>query len=139
MTWGANDTHCHRGHDLRLPRAIGTDSAAGNRFCRLCRNLRKLRSIARARARGSHCRHCRKLLVGGRAWAYCSSACERAVRGDRKRQSDNHAAAPINTVNLLDLYERLDRAQTSWERADIRALIDAEKARQAAHDHRPAP
>ncbi len=118
-------THCHRGHDLAVPDAIGFDSNSGKRFCRLCRNLRKRQSLERQRVREKACGHCGARIPIERKWRFCSSSCEEQHRQRNDltmRQED-----ATYTLELLALYDRLDRAATSWERADIKALIEQRK------------
>jgi len=112
---------CKRGHDLTAPRAIAVDSSTGKRLCRLCRNMRKLASL---RAQQRKCRHCGLVLPVGRVWQFCSTACEREVRGNTKRKSQDQKEAERTRI-MLELYDRLEQAGTSWERAEARAAIEA--------------
>lgn len=119
-------THCRRGHDLRLPRAIGTDGAAGNRFCRLCRNERKMQSLERQRLKARCCSTCRRPLQPGGTWRFCSTACENVSRG--QCVADNAK----RTTFLLNLYDKLERETRAWLRADLRRQIDAELAKETS-------
>lgn len=123
MRWGANDTHCHRGHDLRLPNAIGQDNNSAKRFCRLCRNLRKLASLERQRQRPRMCPTCKAAITHSGTWRYCSTQCERVGRSRSAATvtREDHA----RTAKMLALYDELERAR-SWERAEVRARIAEE-------------
>lgn len=130
MTRGfGNATHCRRGHDLRLPRAIGTDSAAGNRFCRLCRNERKMQSLERQRGKARHCSTCKRALTNSSSWGYCSTSCETAAR-TRNHSADKSHNEAVRTSKLLALYDEFERETRAWLRDDLRRQIDAELAKE---------
>jgi hypothetical protein len=124
VTWGDK---CKRGHDLTAENAIGYDHNAARRFCRLCRNLRKLESLRRAALRPRTCATCKRPLPHSGTWGYCSTPCEKTARARNSSGDKSHDDA-MRTSRLLALYDELERASTSWDRADIRARIEAVKA-----------
>jgi len=108
-------------HDLTQPGVVGVTQDTGRKYCLACKRERRKEREKKQR----YCRGCRKPLAIGKAWAFCATDCERKYysRKGSAEELDNNS----KTLELMTLYEELDRAATSWERADIRAKIAAVK------------
>ena len=112
-------------HDITLPDAIGTDFGSGKRYCRACQRERKRAKREAAKQKQRYCRGCQKPLPIGRAWAFCTTRCESLYRSRNSQEEGVEEAK--RTLELMTLHAQLDRAATSWERADIKAKIAAVK------------
>lgn len=112
-------------HDITGPDAIGIDSGSGKRYCRACMREKKRARREADKLRQKLCRGCKIKLPIGRAWAFCTTKCEHNYRSRNAQQEDLEDAR--KTITLMDLYSELERAATSWERAEIRAKIAAVK------------
>lgn len=105
-------------HRLADPGVLGTDHN-GYQYCKACARDRK------RRRKPGMCRNCGTTLPIGKTWAFCNTQCEHAHR-IRNAQVENIEESR-RTLTLMALHAELDRAATSWERADIRAKIAAVK------------
>lgn len=121
--------YCLRGHDQSDPENI-TISPSGKRRCKPCRRLldKEKRMAANPLLPGtttySTCKTCGKDKFPT-GWQYCGKSCAKADsnRSGYTSQSYRPDTNALAGTEILALYERLDRASTSWERADIRKLI----------------
>lgn len=103
-------------HLLSEPNMIGIDGE-GRKYCKGCARDRK-----RRRTQG-YCRNCAAPLPMGKTWAFCDTKCEHTYRSSNA-QIENFEESK-RTLTLITLHAELDRAATSWERAEIRAKIAA--------------
>lgn len=128
MNKGFVNGRCATGkHDVSDPNDIGLDGNTGKHYCRACMRERKRAAREARKLKPQLCRGCKTLMPAGRAWAFCSSKCEHIHRSKHVQQEDIEEAR--RTMVLLDLHAAMERAATSWERAEIRAKIAAANAR----------
>lgn len=121
---------CLRGHDLSDPEIVSI-SPTGKKRCRPCRRLLdkekrlKKNPLLPANTQFTKCKVCGKDYKFPTGWQYCSKDCSKADTHHRVyvRQNKNPDANALVGTEILVLYDLLDRASTSWERADIRKLI----------------
>lgn len=111
--------------DLTQPRAIVNVNVKGKHGqCRACRNRKQ-------RERGgvyTICIECGRDHPPSTSRT-CSQKCQLAQQARRrdylKTARDKDRKRPDRTVEILDLWEQLERCSTHWERAIVRAKIDA--------------
>lgn len=122
--------YCLRGHDLSDPANV-TISPTGKKRCRPCRRIldKQKRAAANpllpANTQFTQCKVCGKSYKYPTGWQYCSKACSKSDTNRRTyiRQTNNADVNALAGTEIFALYDRLERASTSWERADIRKLI----------------
>jgi len=104
-------------------------------YCAVCEDVTRLRRDNvcarcwdRKRNRYDTCVHCKKpKTLNG------SSVCSKTCRLERSKRQDRGGKHSVDyTVKILDLYARLERCSTHWERDEIRAMIARYTERQMA-------
>ncbi len=121
---------CFRGHDQNDPENVRI-GPTGKKRCRKCRRILdkekrlKLNPLLPANTTFTKCKSCGKDYKFATNWQYCSKECSKKEKQSNlyARQNKNPDGNALAGTEILALYERLDRASTSWERADIRKLI----------------
>jgi RNase P subunit RPR2 len=121
---------CLRGHDQSDPENV-TISPSGKRRCKPCRRLLDKQHRLEKNPLSNpdklyvKCHACGKDYRIATGWKYCGAECAK-TESNRKglvAQLKNPDVNALAGTEILALYDRLDRASTSWERADIRKLI----------------
>jgi hypothetical protein len=134
MSGSKRNAICKRGHSMTDPNNV-VIRVDGGRRCKKCRDL-KSRTMANEQGLFDKCKVCGVKYNVPTTWVYCSHICRSEDIERRKKIKAQKAAdtEEVRTLTLLSMHDRLEKALTPWEKADIREEIRRYNAR-----HDPSP